>query len=367
MASWRKGRVTEILEQRPGLVRAAVDVDGQYVEVAAFPAMVGALEVGDMLVLNATGLDLDLGTGGIGFVLWNLDNKVLPEAGPGHIIKMRYTPWQTEVPAAEAPESPHHAKLRDADSLDGMPVVVCSLHSQMAAAAAGIKAAAPETRVGYLMTDGAALPLAWSDLLRQVQDAKLIDVTCTAGHAFGGDLEAVNVFSGLVALRHAAETDIVVAAMGPGIIGTGTRLGFTGMEQGQVLDAVTALGGHSIACLRISFADDRDRHRGVSHHSLTALSVAAREPTTFVVPFLPKEQLEVITEDLQQPAIGGRHFGIASDGAPALQLLKELGIHVSSMGRRVEEIPELFLAAGAAGDYATWAPRHPGLPTVTPS
>ena len=352
MASWRKGRVTRVVEERPDLVRAEVDADGQHIEVAGFPFMVGEIAVGDFLVVNTTGVDLHLGTGGVGFVLWNLDAKVLPQRSEGHIIKLRYTPWQTEVLAAEAPESPHHEKLVDADSLEGMPVVVCGLHSQLAAAAAGIKAARPDARIGYLMTDGGALPLAWSDLVRDVREAGLVDSTCTVGHAFGGDLEAVNVFSGLVALRHVTEVDFIVAAMGPGIVGTGTRLGFTGMEQGQVLDAVTALGGHSIACLRISFADDRERHRGVSHHSLTALSVAAREPTTFVVPFLPEQQLEVVTKDLSQPGIGGRHFGIAADGAPALQLLKERGIDVSSMGRKVEEIPELFLAAGAAGAVA---------------
>ncbi len=353
MASWRKGRVTEILEERPDLLRARVDVDGQYVAVAAFPSMVGSIEVGDMLVINTTGLDLDLGTGGFGFVLWNLDSKALPQPGEGHIVKMRYTPWQTEVLAAEAPESPHHDQLVRADSLDGMPVVVCSLHSQMAAAVAGIKAAKPDARVGYLMTDGAALPLAWSNLVRQLKDQALIDVTCTSGHASGGDLESVNVFSGLVALRHVAEADIVVAAMGPGIVGTGTRLGFTGMEQGQVLDAVTALGGHSIACLRISFADDRERHRGVSHHSLTALTIAARERAVVAVPGLQDQWLEQVRVQLAAAGIDRRHNVVEADGGPGIGMLRSHGIEPTSMGRKFDEIQELFLAAAAAGAIAT--------------
>lgn len=352
MASWRKGRVTEILERRADLVRAAVDVDGQHVEVAAFPAMVGAMEVGDMLVVNTTGLDLDLGTGGTGFVLWNLDGKVLPEPGEGHIIKMRYTPWQTEVLAAEAPESPHHEKLVHADSLEAMPVVVCSLHSQMAAAVAGLKAERPEMRVGYLMTDGAALPLPWSNLARQLKGAGLIEVTCTSGHAFGGDLEAVNVFSGLTALRHAGEVDAVVVAMGPGVVGTNTRLGFTGMEQGQVLDAATALGGRSVACLRISFADERERHRGVSHHSVTALGVAARERAVVAVPHLDDDLLELVRRQLEAAGIDERHEIRAGDGKPGVELLHSQGIEPSSMGRRFEDAPELFLAGAAAGAIA---------------
>ena len=46
--------------------------------------------------------------------------------------------------------------------------------------------------------------------------------------------------------------------MGPGVVGTGTLLGHTALEQGQILDAANALGGRSIVCLRISFADERD-------------------------------------------------------------------------------------------------------------
>ena len=57
--------------------------------------------------------------------------------------------------------------------------------------------------------------------------------------------------------------------MGPGIAGTGTKYGFTGIEQGPILDAVHKLGGLPIAIPRISFADQRERHKGISHHSIT--------------------------------------------------------------------------------------------------
>jgi Protein of unknown function (DUF3866) len=352
MATWRKGRVTEVLEVQSDLVRAQVDADGQHIEVAAFPSMVGPIEPGDMLVVNTTGLDLELGTGGAGFVLWNLDGKVLPQRSEGHIVKLRYTPWQTEVAAVEAPESPHHDKLVHADSLEGMPVVVCTLHSQMAAAVAGIKATRPRARVGYLMTDGAALPLAWSRVVRALEQAGLLEVTCTAGHAFGGDLEAVNVFSGLVALRHVAGVEAAVVAMGPGGVGTGTALGFTGMEQGQVLDAVTALGGRAIAGLRISFADQRARHRGVSHHSLTALRVAAREPTVIVLPRLPAERLEELRGMLVSEGLDRRHEVIEADGGPGIELLRARRIELRSMGRSFDDVRELFLAGAAAGAVA---------------
>ena len=117
------------------------------------------------------------------------------------------------------------------------------------------------------MTDGAGLPLALSDLVAELRDRELVDATVTYGHAFGGDYEAVSIFSALAVARHVAGADVAVVAMGPGIVGTNTRLGFSGMEVGPILDAAVALGGLPIACLRVSFADPRARHHGLSHHS----------------------------------------------------------------------------------------------------
>ena len=359
MASFRTGKVVEVIEASSDLVRVRVSFGDDEVDASGFPAMLGPLSPGDSVVVNTTGLELELGTGGEGFVLWNLDGGGPESPGPGHIIKLRYTPWQTEVMAAEAPESPHHNALKDATGLDGMPVVACGLHSQVAGVAAGIKAEAPSARIGYLMTDGAALPLAWSRLIKQLRAAGLIDITCTAGHAFGGDLETVNVFSGLLALRYAGNTDATIVAMGPGVVGTGTAMGFTAMEQGQVLDAAAAVGGIAIACLRISFADPRPRHRGVSHHDLTALKIAARERATIVLPELEAPALASIRDQVAAGGLG-RHDVVVADGAAGVDLLERTGVRPKSMGRSATEVPELWLAAAAAGRVAA-RPKDFGL------
>jgi hypothetical protein len=314
--------------------------------------MLGRVRPGDRVVVNTTGLDLGLGTGGAGFILWNLDGPAPPGPREGHIVKLRYTPWQTEVASVEAQESPHHARLETVESIEGMPVVAASLHSQVAAIAAGIKAVDPGARVGYLMTDGGALPLAWSNLVRGLRRAELIDVSCTCGHAFGGDLEAVNIFSGLAALRAVGEVDVAIVAMGPGVVGTASALGFTGMEQGQALDATAALGGVGVAALRISFVDPRERHRGVSHHSLTALRLAARESTTIVVPELPEDQRALVEEQLEQAQLSERHRIVTASGSAGLALLEEREVHPTSMNRSVQQVPELFLAGAAAGHHA---------------
>ncbi|MFN2587117.1 MAG: DUF3866 family protein [Actinomycetota bacterium] len=350
MAFFRQGIVRRLSEELEDLVRVEVELeDGSACGADAFPAMLGRLQEGHRVVVNTTGIELGLGTGGRAFVLWDLDAPP-PAPGPaGHIVKMRYTPWQTEVLAAEEDASPHGAALADVETIDGTPVVACGLHSQVPGVAAGIKAERPDARIGYLMTDAGALPLAWSDLVRASTAAGLLDVTATCGHAFGGDLETVNVFSGLAALRRAGGADVGIVAMGPGVVGTNTALGFTAIEQGQVLDAATALGGRAVACLRVSFAEARERHRGVSHHTLTALRVAAREPADVVVP-----DLGAATEDLvaQLGDAAPRHRVHLVDPAAGMEALRRSGVSVSSMGRGPDEAPETFAAAAAAGTYA---------------
>ncbi|HEX2058166.1 MAG TPA: DUF3866 family protein [Actinomycetota bacterium] len=349
MATFREGVVRRVVEELVDLVRVEVELEGGEACAAdAFPAMLGRLEPGHRVIVNTTGIELGLGTGGRGFVLWDLDAPAPDPDARGHIVKMRYTPWQTNVLAAEEEASKHSRLLVHELAIDGMPVVACGLHSQVPAVAAGVRAERPAARIGYLMTDGGALPLAWSDLVRASKSAGLLDVTATAGHAFGGDLETVNVFSGLVALRHAARVDVAVVAMGPGVVGTSTALGFTAIEQGQVLDAAAALGGRGVACLRVSFADERDRHRGISHHTLTALSVAAREPADVVVPAIPE------TEDLlaQLRKLGDRHRVHVVDPVPGMELLSDSGLPLTSMGRPLDRIPETFAAAVAAGTHA---------------
>jgi hypothetical protein len=355
---FRTGKIAEISAQSTDVVEAVVDTGAERVRAVGYPQMLGPVRTGDRVVMNTVGIDLGLGTGGVAFMLWNLDGEGPQQPPPGHIVKLRYTPWQTAVLAAESQESPLHEALVDAQSLMGMPVVAAGLHSQVPAVAAAIKAHNTAARVGYLMTDGGALPLAFSRLLRRCRNAGLVDVTATCGHAFGGDLECVNVFSGLVALRHAAACDAAVVATGPGVVGTGTALGHSAMEQGQVLDAAAALDGWSVACLRINFSEARERHRGVSHHTMTALRLAARERCRVAVPDLGDRTARIL-EALDESGVSARHDVHVVDGAKGMEHMRSLGVEPSSMGRSLDEIPELFLAGSAAGHLAAEAGAEP--------
>jgi hypothetical protein len=239
-----------------------------------------------------------------------------------------------------------------------MPVVAAALHSQVPAVAVAFKEARPDLRLAYVMTDGAALPLALSDLVAQLRDRSLLDATITCGHAFGGDYEAVSVYSALAIAKHIIGADAAVVAMGPGIVGTATRLGFSGIEVGPVLDAAAGLGGVPIACLRVSFADPRVRHHGLSHHSSTALTIATRSRALLPLPLVGGEEERVLRAELRESGLAERHEIVEVAPVGIVRLLRAHNLPVVSMGRPAADDPVLFEAAAAAGVVAS--ARVPG-------
>lgn len=176
--------------------------------------LTGPVVAGDRVVVNTTAVELGLGSGGAHIVHWNLTCGVWSHPGPGHLMKLRYTSLQVDTGAGEEDgEVP--------SDLGGIPVVVAGVHSQLPAVAAASARDRPGTRVAYVMTDGAALPLAMSDLVANLVASGLLVGSVTAGHAFGGDVEALNVPSALALARHRLDAEVIVVAMGPCIVGTG--------------------------------------------------------------------------------------------------------------------------------------------------
>ncbi len=345
MPAFRTGEVVGILGARDGLQRVEVDLGGAEAEPAyVLTQLVGPVTVGDRVVLNTTAVDLGLGTGGWHFVHWNLARDEWGEPGQGHIMKLRYTSLQADVGSTEE----HLDEAASAHtSIDGLPVVAVPLHSQVPAVVLAIRATRPEARIAYVMTDGAALPLALSDLVAAMRERGLLRTTITAGQAFGGEHEAVTVHSALAIARHQVHADVAVVAMGPGIVGTDSTLGYSGIEVGGVLDAVAGLGGRPIACLRASHADPRDRHRGISHHTVTALTLATR--SRVVVPVPAGDGQAALLAELDTTGIGARHDVEVVTVPDIVGLFAEHGLAVSSMGRPAAADPILFRCAAAAG------------------
>jgi hypothetical protein len=193
----------------------------------------------------------------------------------------------------------------------------------------------------------------FSRLAADLRRTGLLDAVITAAQAFGGDLEAVNTFTALLAARVVAGAEVIVVGDGPGNTGTDTLWGATDIESAMALNAAGILGGRPVAALRISFADPRRRHRVVSHHSLTALGRVVLMAVHVAVPAIEDEtRRAAVWEALRAAGMQERHQVVEVNGRPALDLLANSGIRPSSMGRGSDDDPEFFLAAGAAGVLA---------------
>jgi hypothetical protein len=302
--SLRRGEVTAVLERHEGLVR--LEVDGT--PCVAYPGLTGPVALHDDVVVNVQARELALGSGGFDVLYLNLTRGLGLGSDPGaHVMKLPYTPLQSAVRHGEE-------ELEPAASLGGLPVVCCSLHSQLApvcAALAGL-------RVAYVQLPGGALPVALSDTVRALKERGLLAVAVAADACLAGDVECVNVYSAL-GWCAGGGFDVAVCAVGPGIVGTATGLGHGGLAAAIAVNAAAALGGRPVVAPRVSETDPRDRHRGVSHHTRAVLSLCLVDPA--------------VPDDLEPGA-----WREACDGLP-----------LAHMGRGPDEDPAFFAAAYAAG------------------
>ena len=363
---WRAGTVVAAVRRWPGAVECDVALEGSAVgpvRALAYTAMVGEPAVGERVLLNASALLKGLGTGGLAFVVARPDDLPAdPPPGTGHIVKARYTPMQQMLLAVDEQDSPHHAELADADDLGGMPVVVADLHSALPAVLAGIRHVRPGARVAYVMTDGGALPAAFSRAVAGLREAGWLEATLTVGQAFGGDHEAVTTHTGLLAARRVVGADVVVVAQGPGNVGTGTRWGYSGVTCADALHAADVLGGRCVASLRVSGADRRERHRGISHHSRTAYGRALLTPADLPVTTLPDAGLDALVRTQALDLVASARATLTLVDVPAAGLLEALGtspVALTTMGRGLDEDPAPFLAAAAAGAHAAVLSARP--------
>ncbi len=300
----RRGAVSAIVEELPGLVR--LEVDG--IPCVAYPRLTGDVEVGDDVLVNEQARLVELGSGGFDVLYANLTRGLgLAAEDDAHVMALPYTPGQVTVCCKEETD-------QLADSLEGMPVVLCTLHSQVAPVCAGL----PSARVAYVQVAGGALPVSLSDTVRTLRERGLIGIACAVAPCLDGEAQFVTAAAAL-AWAKAQSYEAVVCAVGPGIVGTGSRLGHGALTLADAANVAAALGGRPILAVRQSEADARERHRGVSHHAETVLDLALAE---IAVPH----------------TMDGEGWEEACAGLP-----------LSHMGRGPEEDPAFFRAAYAAG------------------
>jgi hypothetical protein len=285
---------------------------------------------GDEVSANTVGLEMKLGTGGVAVILPRAAAEVVP-ANANHFVKLPYTPLQ--FPALAAPQ---------AEALDGVPIVVLPLHSHLAPSCCAAGALRPGCSVAFVWQEGGALPVALSSAVQELKGKGLLRTVVSCGNCFGGDLEAVNVYSGLLAAAEVA--DLVLVGIGPGILGTGSQKGHGGMAAAIAANAAISLGGEPVLAPRISAADPRGRHRGLSHHSRAALAAILGGCR---VAFPLGDTAWVFDREIPDPEIPMRHSCVQVPyGAGGLDA--RFGVTFESMGRLYEEDPVFFDAAAAA-------------------
>jgi hypothetical protein len=286
----------------------------------------------DDVVVNTQAVDLDLGTGGFDVLHANLTRGLgLPGEPGAHVMKLPYTPIQMATRHAE------EGRVLPA-GLGGLPVVACTLHSQLAPACAGV---GRDRRIAYLQLPGGALPVSLSDTVRALRETGLLECTIAVGPCLDGDLACVSV-AGALAVAAAERFDVAICAIGPGIVGTGSVLGHGGLSAVEALGAALALDGRPILAPRLSSGDPRERHRGLSHHTLAVLSLLpSGVAVAWPAGLAPGEPVNGLVE------IAVEGWQDACSGLP-----------LSTMGRGPDEEPWFFAAAYAAGRLA--AGMHAG-------
>ena len=339
------------LKLRRGVVVAedplTVEVDGERRPAWADRVLLGEMREGDEVVVNVMGLDLGLGSGGFDVVHVNLTRGLNASDDDGaHVIKLNYTSLQHPVEPVELPVGvmpAMRAKVTAEAAIREMRVLVLPLHGHLAPAAWAAAQAAPGLKLGYVQTGGGALTGALSRDVIQLRERGLLHGHITAAPTYGGEYEALSVAGALDAAANGLNWDAALVGPGPGIIGSDTRLGHGGVAALESAHTALALGLPTLLSPRLSESDPRDRHRGVSHHTLTVLELLLGGVEVPV----PEVSADVAAK--LAGAAAGRHK--LHEAQPDIAGYAASGFPARTMGRGIEEDRLFFAAPLAAGAY----------------
>jgi uncharacterized protein DUF3866 len=322
-----------------------VEVDGERRHAWADTDLLGEMREGDEVVVNVEALDLGLGSGGFDVVHVNLTRGLEGGGSRGeHAMKLNYTSLQHAIEPVELPVRlipDIGGKSAPERSRATVPVLVLPLHGHLGPAVWAFGRAARGQKVGYVQTAGGALPGSLSRDVATLRERGLLCGHVTAASAYGGEHEAISVAGALDAAAQGLDWDAAIVGPGPGIIGSDTRFGHGGIAALDNAHASLALGFPTLLSPRLSAADPRERHRPVSHHTLTVLKMLLA-PVQIPVPSGNPVPIAILAT-----AAGWRH---RLHEAPAdLRGYEAADLPARTMGRTLGEDPLFFAAALASG------------------
>jgi hypothetical protein len=333
----RQGRVVSVEEANERVIRCTVEVAGEARPAIAFRGMTGPLAEGDQVIVNVEAADLGLGSGGFDIVHAGPLREGGDRAQDAHVMKLNYTSLQHAV-------APVEEGLERLQRPLPMPVGVLALHGQLPCAGFALSKRSPGARIGYVQSGGGALPGALSDVVAELIGRGLIADHVTAGPCFGGGHDAITVEGGLDAGARRLGWDFALVGPGPGILGSASALGHGGLAALSSAHAALSLGCRVVLAPRLSSADRRERHRGLSHHTETVLELLLR-PVEVAVPAANGEG----TAALRAALARGGHAAVEVEVEELLESYLESGLPATTMGRSATEDREFFLAGLAGG------------------
>ena len=345
------------LKLRRGVVVAeeplTVEVDGERRPAWADTALLGEMREGDEVVVNVAALDLGLGSGGFDVVHVNLTRGLEGggAAGGEHVIKLNYTSLQHPVEPVERALRSRSSDEAQRTRTGAVPVLVLPLHGHLAPAAWAAAQAAPGLQ-GRLRADrrrGAA-GLALAATSPSCASAACSAATSPPRPAYGGEHEALSVVGALDAAADRLGWDAVLVGPGPGIIGSETELGHGGMAALDSAHAALSLGLPTLLSPRLSAADPRERHRGVSHHTLHRAASCCSAPVEVPVP--AGEPVADRRSSPRRPRLAATACARRRSTSTAYAASRPAG---ADDGPRLDEDP-LFFAAAARRGRALLAP-----------
>ncbi|MCD8508958.1 MAG: DUF3866 family protein [Bacillus sp. (in: Bacteria)] len=350
MLTQEKVKIVKILEQSEDAIW--IETNGGSRRAVVYRSLHPTISIGDWVIVNTTATALGLGTGG-----WDIVRAVITEEASlwkekrhGHIMKGRYLSDQHSVLSVEAPESSYHSLFQKKFSLDGKKILLCELHSMIPIIWFLLQQMEEPIPLTVIFSDEASLPLQMSRHLSYLKKQSQF-ISITTGQSFGGQLEAINIVSALQYIIETNSGGMVLISQGPGVTGSNTYYGFTSLAQSNWANMVGALGGKPVWIPRMSQADGRERHQGISHHTITPLGELTLTKSIMPVP-TGKYSDPWIQNDMESLK-AKEHVEIRKVNEELLfpLLSKVQGCSpfpITTMGRTIDKDPLFFLGVSAA-------------------
>jgi hypothetical protein len=337
----RRGLVSSVEQADARLARFTVRLEGgEERRVIAYPTLTGPVEAGDDVVVNVEAQDLDLGSGGFDVLYANLTRGLSGAVTPGaQVMKLNYTPIQHSV-------RPLEEGLEQLPETVGLPVAVLALHGQLPCAAFALSERAPGRRVGYVQTAGGALPGRLSDTVEELARRGLIADHVTVAPCFGGVHEAISLEGALTSGAERLGWDAALIGPGPGILGSASALGHGGLAALHSAHSALSLGLTVTLAPRLSSADERERHRGLSHHTRSVLALLLR-PVEVALP--GGISAETRSELERAVALGAGHRFAEVGVDDLIEPYLRSGLPAETMGRSFDRDEDFFRSALAVG------------------